>query len=90
MSKEKQYNRDSSKRKGPHGPFGGPFGMPGEKAKNAKQTTRRLMKYLGPHLWLMIGIIFFSIIVTLIGVIAPDFLRQIINSLQQFIKGTAD
>ncbi len=89
MTKEKQYNRDSSKRKPAHGPFGGPFGMPGEKAKNAKQTTRRLMKYLGPHLWLMIGIIFFSIIVTLIGVIAPDYLRQIINNLQRFISGDA-
>lgn len=82
MKTEKKYNRDSQKRGSAHGPGFHPIGMPGEKPKNFKQTTKRLIEYLNPHMNMLIIMVTFSIIVTFIGVIAPDYLRRIINTLQ--------
>ena len=88
MKNEKQYNRGNQKRGGGHGPGFHPIGMPGEKPKNFKQTTKRLIQYLKPHMGMLIIMVTFSIIVTIIGVIAPDYLRRIINTLQSVITGT--
>ncbi len=91
MSEEKKYSRSSQQRKGQgaRGGFHGPIGMPGEKAKDVKKTTRRLIHYLRPYLWIIVIMIIFSVTVTVIGVIAPDYLRRIINALQLVIKGEA-
>jgi ATP-binding cassette, subfamily B, multidrug efflux pump len=88
MKKEKSYNRGNTKPGGQGAGFHGPIGMPGEKARNFGQTTRRLIKYLSPHLPILIMVVLFSIIVTVIGVIAPDYLRRIINVLQNVITGS--
>lgn len=85
MSTKKRYNRTG--KKGPEGGgFHGSFGMPGEKPKNFKQTSIRLINYLRPHLFKIVIMVLFSVIVTIIGVIAPDYLRTIINTLQKVIN----
>jgi ATP-binding cassette subfamily B protein len=89
MKSEKQYARGTQKRGGGHGPGFHSIGMPGEKPKNFKETTKRLIQYLKPHMIMLIVMVIFSIIVTVIGVIAPDYLRTIINTLQSVIKGEA-
>jgi ATP-binding cassette subfamily B protein len=90
VKKEKSYNRGNQRRPGPGAGFHGPIGMPGEKPKNFKRTTSRLIHYLGPHLPMIIFMVLFSIVATLLGVISPDYLRRIINALQNVMTGNAD
>ncbi len=87
----KRYNRnrrtetdDGGARMGP-----GVIGAPSEKPKEFKKTARRLIRYLRPHLAKIALMTLFSVFVTLIGVIAPDFLRRVINHLQETITGSA-
>ncbi|MFH0993182.1 MAG: ABC transporter transmembrane domain-containing protein, partial [bacterium] len=87
----KRYNRnrrteteDGGARMGP-----GVIGAPSEKPKDFKRTAKRLIHYLRPHLAKIILMTILSILVTIIGVVAPDFLRRVINHLQETITGTA-
>lgn len=85
MSTNKRYNR-SGRKAGSEG-FHGPIGMGAEKPKDFKKTSIRLINYLKPHQIKLFLMVVFSIVMTLIGVIAPDYLRKIINTLQKVISG---
>ena len=60
---------------GPGGPMGrhGPM-MPGEKAKNFKQTMKTLIVYLKPYQAAIILTLFFSIIGTVFAIIGPKLI----------------
>lgn len=62
---------------------------PAEKAKDFKGTLRRLLAFLKPQATLLLIMLLFTVFVTLISVITPNFTRQILNTLQAIIDGTA-
>jgi ATP-binding cassette, subfamily B, multidrug efflux pump len=74
---------------GHRGGFGMPMGRPAEKPKNFKGTSARLLRYLKPQRSAIIFMIFGSILVTGLGVISPNYTRQIINLLQGYIDGSS-
>ncbi|MFW5794211.1 MAG: ABC transporter ATP-binding protein [Bacillota bacterium] len=83
--KNKEKNRDSVPRRGP-----GSMAMnrPAEKPKDFKGTSRRLLQYIGKYRFQLVIIAIFTIIVTVAAVVAPNFLRLIINDLQRIINGS--
>ncbi|MBU1144881.1 MAG: ABC transporter ATP-binding protein/permease [Firmicutes bacterium] len=91
---EQQSQIQQSKKPSPnreHGPGSGmPLGRPAEKAKDFKGTTKRLIKFLKPQLPLLILMILFTIIMTIFSVITPNYSRQILNTMQGMINGSAD
>ena len=74
---------------GPHGPHGG-MGMPGEKAKNSKAAFNNLHLYLKKH----VPAIFISLIMgmagSIISVIGPDKLSDIVNEISKGLFGPMD
>jgi ATP-binding cassette subfamily B protein len=83
---KKQSNRSTRQGRGPGS--GMPFSRPAEKAKDFKGTLKRLIKYIGEYRFLLIIMIVITITTILLGVIAPNFSRFIINDLQEIIIGT--
>lgn len=98
MKTEKQPSSSrtmSPRRMGPrpggHGPGGGmPLGIAMEKAKDVKGTLKRLIQFLRPQLALLMIMLVATIAVTVISVITPNYTRQILNTLQGIIDGSAD
>ena len=78
-------------RRGPMG--GGPFGgmAPGEKAKDFKGTSRKLIKYMGSQARVFLFIILMTIFATVLTVIAPKVMAQATNEMQSaFMTGHFD
>ena len=79
----------SGKRMGPPGGGGhrgpGQF-LPGEKAKDFKGTTVRLVQYLRPHWFGLIFIITATILATLLNVYAPKVAGQVTDTILDGIK----
>ncbi len=83
----------SPRRGGPGGPGGGPGGghgpggmmMPGEKAKDFKGTTRKLLDYLRPYWVVLIVVLIFSIGSTIFSIVGPKLLGQATNKLVEGI-----
>ncbi len=84
-NKNKETKRDDAPRRGP-----GAMAMnrPAAKPKDFKGTTKRLLEYIGNYRFQLIIISIFTILVTGAAVIAPNFLRIIINDLQRIINGS--
>jgi ATP-binding cassette subfamily B protein len=71
----------------PNPGFGGARpGAPVQKAKNFKDTFKRLLTYLKPQMPAFIIIIFMSILSTLFSIFAPDLTGQIIDKLRDAIS----
>jgi ATP-binding cassette, subfamily B, multidrug efflux pump len=68
--------------KRPQGPMGGPMGGgpmsmgPGEKAKDAKGTLKKLLKYLSPYYVGLIFVLIFAIASTVFTVVGPKILGE--------------
>jgi len=80
----------SGRRMGPPGGGGpgrgpGQF-LPGEKAKNFKGTTIRLIQYLRPHWFGLIFIITATILATLLNVYAPKVTGQVTDTILDGLK----
>ena len=74
------------------GPGGGPGGiaMAGEKAKNFKASSAKLLKALKPFKWSIIFSLIFAILSSVLTVIAPSILGQITNMAQDAVaSGTS-
>lgn len=72
---------------GGHGPGG--FGMPGEKAKDFKGTTRRLVSYLRPHLPAILFALFMAVLSTVFSIAGPKILGQAITLLFEGVARSA-
>ncbi|OQX93936.1 MAG: ABC transporter [Tenericutes bacterium 4572_104] len=69
---------------------GGPghgLSMPVEKAKDFKGTIKRLVGYVSEFKLQMSFIAFFIIIVSVVAVIAPNYIRHIMNDMQKALIG---
>ncbi|MDP2425622.1 MAG: hypothetical protein Q8M70_04645, partial [bacterium] len=92
MSTQKNYSREKpgqgQGQRGQGPGYGMAIGRPAEKAKDFKGTTKRLLQYMKPHRLGVLFMVFASIITTILGVIAPNFTRQILNNLQAYINGS--
>ena len=79
-SLKNRYNSNASKDKKPMGPMRGPHrGMNGGKPKNASNTIKRLLSYIGKEYALLIVVFIFMILRTISQLIGSYFLRPIIN-----------
>jgi ATP-binding cassette subfamily B protein len=86
---KKESPNQKNRRRGGGGPgHGMPLGRPAEKAKDFKGTTLRLIKYLGKYQIQMVVVIIVTILVTLLAVVAPNYSRLILNTLQEIILNT--
>ena len=75
------------------GPMRGGHGMmPGEKAKDFKGTTLRLMSYMGKFKFALIGVLLFAVGSTVFNVVGPKILGQatteLFNGLVAKVRGT--
>jgi len=71
---------------GPRHPGPGPgMGMrpPGEKAKDFKGTMRRLITYLKPHRYRLLGVLVTAILSTVFGIISPKVMAEGTDILAQ-------
>lgn len=82
-SKDRQSNNQTNR--GPRGGFAA--SRPAEKAKDFKGTSRRLIAYIGKYKWQLLIISIFTIGISAVSVIAPNFMRFILNDLQKMING---
>jgi len=89
QQQSKKSVRKSQERGGGRGPGMG-LSMPAEKAKDFRGTVRRLLQFLKPYRLQLIIIIFFTILYIAAAVIAPNFMREIINDLQNYVTGLID
>jgi ATP-binding cassette, subfamily B, multidrug efflux pump len=76
----------------PGGPGGGGMGrhgpmMPGEKAKNFRQTMKTLLKYLKPYQAAIILTLIFSIIGTVFAIIGPKLIGNATTKLFEGVMG---
>lgn len=73
-----------------HGP--GDHMMPGEKAKNFKGTTRRLLRYMGSYKYGLTAVMFFAVGGTAFNIIGPKILSkattELFNGLMAKVAGT--
>ncbi|MFD0679393.1 MULTISPECIES: ABC transporter ATP-binding protein [unclassified Paenibacillus] len=88
-SNKSQGNRGGSGR-GPmggsgRGPMGGgfgmPMGMPGQKAKDAKRTFRRLLGYLKPFRVQLLAVLFTAVLSTIFSIVSPKIMGKITTKL---------
>lgn len=74
------------------GPMGGPPGMPGEKAKDLKGTTRKLLAYMGRYKIALVLVMLFAIGGTAFNIIGPKVLSkattELFNGLMAKVGGT--
>lgn len=76
----------------PGGPGGGPPGrhgpmVPGEKAKNFKQTMKTLLGYLRPYQWAIILTLIFAMIGTVFSIIGPKLIGNATTKLFEGVVG---
>ena len=74
---------------GPHGPHGG-MGMPGEKAKNSKAAFNNLHLYLKKHIPAIVISLIMGMAGSIISVIGPDKLSDIVNEISKGLFGPMD
>ncbi len=68
--------------RGPVGGMRGPRGMrPVEKPKNMKGTVKRLFQYIGSTKWLLYGMLFLTLLITLMNLITPVLQGEAINCI---------
>ncbi|MDD6503072.1 MAG: ABC transporter ATP-binding protein [Oscillospiraceae bacterium] len=65
----------------PHGPHGGPPGMPGEKAKNFRGTIGKLFRYIGNYKFAVILVCLFAMGSTVFSVVGPKTLGKATTEL---------
>ncbi len=72
---------------GPHGPHGGP-GMPPQKAKNGGEAFRKLYAFMHKYIpWVIVSLIM-GAAGSVIAVIGPDKLSDIVNEITDGLFGT--
>ena len=76
-------------RGGGRGPGMG-ISMPAEKPKDLKGTIKRLFKMLKPYNFRLFLMVLFTLLTIGFAVVAPNFIRQMINAMDAFIKGEID
>ncbi|MDA3932147.1 MAG: ABC transporter ATP-binding protein [Tenericutes bacterium] len=82
---DKKREKDKNQNSGPG--HGMPLGRPAEKAKDFKGTTKRLLDYIGKYKWQLLLISIFTIIVSGVAVVGPNFIRFILNDMQRMVNG---
>ncbi|QWC00465.1 ABC transporter ATP-binding protein/permease [Mycoplasmatota bacterium] len=82
---DKKNEKSKNQNRGPG--RGMAMGRPAEKAKDFKGTTKRLFDYIGKYKWQLLLISIFTIIVSGVAVVGPNFIRFIINDMQRMING---
>ena len=83
-------NRSSSqqqRRRGGFGPGGGHGMMPGEKARDFKGTTRKLIEYLSAYRFSIMVVIVFAIASTVFSIVGPKILGQATTTLFEGVMG---
>ena len=70
---------------GGHGPLGKM--APAEKAKDARGTFRRLLRYLRPHAGKLTVVIIFAILSTLFSIVSPKIMGQATTELFKGVTG---
>jgi len=71
---------------GPGGPGHGPgMMMPGEKARDFKGTTRKLLEYMRPYWWTTILVLLFAIGSTVFTIVGPKLMGTATNKLVEGI-----
>lgn len=71
---------------GPGGPGHGPgMMMPGEKARDFKGTTRKLLEYMRPYWWTTILVLLFAISSTVFTIVGPKLMGTATNKLVEGI-----
>ncbi|MCF7923795.1 MAG: ABC transporter ATP-binding protein/permease [Candidatus Izimaplasma sp.] len=89
MTDKNSKKKENTRQSGPkHGPGAMAMNRPVVKAKDFKGTTKRLLQYIGNYRIQLLVISLFTILVTGVMVVAPNFLRLIINDLQRIINGS--
>ena len=68
----------------------GGWAMPAEKAKDFKGTVKRLITFFKPYTGQLIVISIFTLLTIAVMVIAPNFVRLIMNDMQLYINGELD
>ncbi|WP_438447195.1 ABC transporter ATP-binding protein [Gorillibacterium sp. sgz5001074] len=63
------------------GPGGGPFGRPPEKAKDAKGTFKRLVRYMAPHRTKLLTIFLMAILSTVFSIVSPKVMGKATTKL---------
>ncbi|CAG7617387.1 ABC transporter ATP-binding protein [Paenibacillus allorhizosphaerae] len=58
------------------GPMGGGFGMPGQKAKDAKGTFRRLLGYLKPFRVQLFAVLITAVLSTIFSIVSPKIMGK--------------
>ncbi|WP_336782299.1 ABC transporter ATP-binding protein [Paenibacillus illinoisensis] len=84
MSERTEHKSRSPRSGGPGHPGGG-MGMrpPGEKPKDFKGTLRRLIKYLQPHRYRLLGVLVAAILSTVFSIISPKVMAEGTDILSQ-------
>lgn len=92
MSREKREVKAARGPGGGHGPMGG-MGA-GEKPKNFKETSKKLLNYLQPYRWQLILVIIFAIGSAAFSIVGPKVLgnitTKIFEGLISKVTGTGD
>jgi ATP-binding cassette subfamily B protein len=60
---------------------GGPFGMPGEKAKDFKGTLKKLTTYLKPRQWHLVAVFVTAVISTVFSIVGPKIMGKATTKL---------
>ena len=81
MTDNKETNKKIERPRAGGGRPGSKMGMPAEKVKDFKGTLRRLLKYVGPHKFYLILILFCNAIIYFFPKtnIQPIFIREGLN-----------
>ena len=74
-------NQRPPRRQGVGGPFGAPMGMPGEKAKNFKETMKKLIAYLSPYKVSIIIVFIFAAASAAFAIVGPKILGNATTTL---------
>ncbi|WP_127537373.1 ABC transporter ATP-binding protein [Paenibacillus illinoisensis] len=84
MSERTEHKSRAPRSGGPGHPGGG-MGMrpPGEKPKDFKGTLRRLIKYLQPHRYRLLGVLVAAILSTVFSIISPKVMAEGTDILSQ-------
>lgn len=85
MSERTEHKSRAPRPSGGPGHPGGGMGMrpPGEKPKDFKGTLRRLIKYLQPHRYRLLGVLVAAILSTVFSIISPKVMAEGTDILSQ-------
>ena len=71
----------------PGGPGGGPGAlMPGEKAKNFKQSMSQLIIFMGKYRWLIVGVMLIAILANVFTIFGPRLLGEATTALYEGLR----